>query len=249
MFLCITFIIMISGFGTYFEQEFEINRIIGSAFLSLICFIVFLKNIDSIAKINNIIIPILILTIVILGIKNCTTISVDSIGCNINSDNTYFWIINAIIYASYNLILLIPVLINLNKFIKRQKQIILVSIMTSIIIFVISTLIFLLLVNVDIDFANLEMPVVYVIKNTFNSWDKIYGIIILIAIFTTATSVGISFLNNICKNKKSFPLFVSILCITSLLFVKISFSNLVKIMFPIFGYLGLIQIYFKEKTK
>ena len=93
------------------------------------------------------------------------------------------------------------------------------------------------------------MPVVYVVKHIFTKWSKIYGIIILIAIFTTATSVGISFLNNICKNKKSFPLFVSSLCIASLLFIKISFSNLVKIMFPIFGYLGLIQIYFISKTK
>ena len=231
------------------SKNFGINRIIGSTFLSIICFITFLKNIDSIAKINSMIIPILIVTVVILGIKNLTIISIDSIGTNTNNDNSYFWIINAIIYASYNLILLIPVLINLNKFIKKQKQIILVSTITAIIIFVISTLIFLLLVNVDIDFTNLEMPVVYVVKHTFTKWSKIYGIIILIAIFTTATSVGISFLNNICKNKKSFPLFVSILCITSLLFIKISFSNLVKIMFPIFGYLGLIQIYFIAKTK
>ena len=129
------------------SKNFGINRIIGSTFLSIICFIAFLKNIDSIAKINSIIIPILVVTVVRLCIKNLTIISIDSIGSNTNNDNSYFWIINAIIYASYNLILLIPVLINLNKFIKKQKKITFVSTMTAIIIFVISTLIFLLLVK------------------------------------------------------------------------------------------------------
>ena len=102
---------------------------------------------------------------------------------------------------------------------------------------------FFLLINVDIDFSNLELPIVYVIQNKFMEFKYLYGIIILIAIFTTANSVGISLLNNICQNKKSFPQFAGILCITSIIISPIGFSNLVKILFPLFGYLGLIQIF------
>ena len=97
--------------------------------------------------------------------------------------------------------------------------------------------------NVKIGFNELEMPVVYVLKTKFWKFRMGYGIIILIAIFTTAISVGISFLNNVCKNEKSFPQFALVLCITSVLISNFGFSNLVKVSFPLFGYLGLIQMW------
>ena len=68
IFLCATFFIMISGFGTYLLQSFGMNQIIGSSILALISYIVFLRKIESFAKINNIVIPILITIILIIGI-------------------------------------------------------------------------------------------------------------------------------------------------------------------------------------
>ena len=47
IFLLITFYIMISGFGAYFEQEFKIHRIIGAIFLAIICFLILLKDIEG----------------------------------------------------------------------------------------------------------------------------------------------------------------------------------------------------------
>lgn len=222
---------------------------IGSLFIVCICFILFLKNIESITKINSVIVPILIVTILIIGTKNLININFNEIGRNIKENNSLYYVIEAIIYSSYNLILIIPVLINLKKFLKSKKQIIIISIMSEIFVAIISILTFLLLVNVDKNFFEIEMPVVYVVKNKFTSFTYIYGIIILIAIFTTAISVGISFLNNIRKSKFQFVIIAFLLCITSILVSPIGFANLVKILFPLFGYLGLLQIYFIIKSK
>lgn len=222
---------------------------IGSLLISFICFILFLKNIESITKINSIIVPILIITILIIGTKNLININFSEIGRNIKENNSLYYIIEAIIYSSYNLILIIPVLINLKKFLKNKKQIIIISIMSTIFVAIISMLTFLLLVNVDKNFLEIEMPVVYVVKNKFTNFTYIYGIIILIAIFTTAISVGISFLNNMCKSKSKFKTISFLLCTTSILVSPIGFANLVKILFPLFGYLGLLQIYFIIKSK
>ena len=217
--------------------------------IAITSYFVFLKNIESITKINSIIIPALILTILVIGTKNIINLDINQIGINTNIDTSIFWILQAIIYASYNLILVLPVLINLKKFIKSRKQVIIISVMTGVIISIISILTFLLLVNVDTSFATIEMPVVYAIQRKFVEFKYIYGLIILIAIFTTAISVGISFLNNICENNKKFPQFVTILCISSIIISNIRFSNLVNTLFPLFGFLGLIQIYFIIKSK
>ena len=223
VFLCATFFIMISGFGTYLSQAFGMNQIIGSSILALISYIVFLGiiNIVNLKKIDN----------------------------NIYLDKSYFWILQAILYASYNLVLVEPVLINLKQFLKNKKQILKISIGVGIIMTILATLEFLLLTNVDVNFKNLEMPLVYVVEKTFPRFTYLYGIIILIAIFTTAVSVGISFLNNISKNKKSFPQKAEILCISSVIISQISFSKLVEYLFPLFGFLGLLQMIFILKKK
>lgn len=244
IFLCATFFIMISGFGTYLSQAFEINKIIGSSILAIISYFIFLKNIEGITKINSIIIPSLILMVIIIGIQNILGLDIKMIGTNVTITQKSFWIIQAILYASYNLILVIPVLINLKKFLKNKNQIKLITIGVGIAMCLMSMLIFLLLVNVDTNFSNLEMPIIYVIENKFSVFKLVYGIIILTAIFTTAISVGIAFLNNVCQKENSFPQISAILCITSILVSPIGFSNLVNSLFPMFGYLGIVEIYF-----
>ena len=247
IFLCATFFIMISGFGTYLLQSFGMNQMIGSSILALISYIVFLRKIESFAKINNIVIPILITIILIIGIINI--VNLKKIDNNIYLDKSYFWILQAILYASYNLVLVEPVLVNLKQFLKNKKQILKISIGVGIIMTILATLEFLLLTNVDVIFKNLEMPLVYVVEKSFPTFTYLYGIIILIAIFTTAVSVGISFLNNISKNKKSFPQKAEILCISSVIISQISFSKLVEYLFPLFGFLGLLQMIFILKKK
>ena len=103
-------------------------------------------------------------------------------------------------------------------------------------------MIFLILAKVDVDITKLEMPAVYVVSNMFKYLRSIYGFIILGSIFTTAISLGNSFIQNISKNRKSYPQIALIMFITAVLVSQIGFSNLINFLYPIFGYLGLIQI-------
>lgn len=237
-FLLITFYIMISGFGAYFEQQFKINSIIGSVILGGISFLVLLKDIDGVKRVNSVIVPLLILVILLIGLLNVGTPHY----LNANLNNDFHWIIQAIVYCSYNMILVIPVLVSIGKFIKSKRQIIVISIISGIIILVLALCIFFILANEKVDYSKIEMPAVYVINNSFSNFTGIYGIIILLSIFSTAISIGISFLRNITKDKNSFPQIVTILCISGIIISNFGFSNLVKILFPLFGYLGIVEI-------
>lgn len=68
IFILISFYIMIAGFGAYLAQELRINNIIGSGILALICYFVFKTNLKGVVKINQILIPILIIVIVFVRI-------------------------------------------------------------------------------------------------------------------------------------------------------------------------------------
>ena len=236
--LLVSFYIMVAGFGAYFEQEIGINRIIGSIVLNLLCVIVFFSNIKGVLKASNLIVPFLIFFIFFIGIKNIVQIrTIDFYQMKNN------WILSMIIYNSYNFILLMPVLISLKKQITKEKNIKKVSILVTIIILILSINIFFLLLNANIkEIENQEMPIVYIISNYFNKYKKIYAFIVLASIFTTAISVGIGFLQNISKNSNSYPQFVLFMCITSLLMSNIGFSKLLNFIYPVFGYIGILQI-------
>lgn len=242
IFILITFFIMIAGFGAYFEQEIGINKLVGSLILAIITFIVFMTSIKGVVKVNELIVPILIGFIFIIGIISIKDIHILNLENYVIRTNYTNFALSAVLYSSYNSILLIPVLITLNNYVKNKKQIFYISFISAIVTILLSVIIFLLLVRVDVDISKLEMPVVYVVSNMFKILRYIYGVIILGSIFTTAISLGVSFLQNTAKNKKGYTQIAIIMCITSVIISKFGFSNLVSLLYPIFGYLGLIQI-------
>ncbi len=242
IFILVTFFIMIAGFGAYFEQELGINSLIGSTILAVITFLVFMTSIKGVVKANEILVPILISFLIIIGIITLKDFPIDKLQNYIIESNSKKYYLNAILYSSYNSILLIPVLLTLKDYIKEKKQIRNISIISSSIIFLLSIIIFLLLARVDVDITKLQMPAVYVVSHMSKFLKYIYGFIILGSIFTTTISLGASFLKNTTKKKKSYTQIATIMCITSILISKIGFSNLVNLLYPIFGYLGLVQI-------
>lgn len=243
IFILITFFIMIAGFGAYFEQELGINSIIGSIILAIIVFFIIIKSDKGVVKANEILVPILIISLIIIGIINLKEVNLLKINKYLINTNNLNWIVDAILYSSYNSILLIPVIITLKNYIKNKKEILAISTIITAIIIILSILVFIILTRIDVNIENLEMPVAYVVSHMPKIFTIFYGIVILGSIFTTSVSLGNSFLQNICKKQKSYPQIAVIMCITSVLVSKIGFSNLVSILYPIFGYLGILQIY------
>ena len=66
IFILISFYIMIAGFGAYLQQELQLNSIIGSSVLAILCLILFKTNIKGLVKVNEILIPILISIVIFI---------------------------------------------------------------------------------------------------------------------------------------------------------------------------------------
>ncbi len=242
IFILITFYIMIAGFGAYFEQQFHINSLVGSIMLAIICFMVFLKNVSGLIKVNQLLVPILIGSLFLIGLQVIDLKSLLEIQNYVINNPSGKWLLDSIIYGSYNTILLIPVLIALQNVVNNRRENKIVSISTVIIVILLSYIIFFMLVKVDVNIENLEMPAVYVASKISNIFEYIYGFIILSSILTTSISLGTSFLENVVKEKKQYKQYAIFICISSILVSKIGFSNLVNLLYPVFGYIGLIQI-------
>lgn len=66
IFILASFYIMIAGFGAYLQQEFNLNSVIGSSILGILCFIIFKLNVKGFIKANELLIPILILIVIFI---------------------------------------------------------------------------------------------------------------------------------------------------------------------------------------
>ena len=205
IFLAISFFIMVTGFASYFFQEFQISKIYGGVIIAILSFITFSKNIDGIVKTNTYLIPALIILVIWLGFKQIDFNNIVFTQETLSNKN---WLLSSVLYASYNSIILIPILISLKDMIKNKKQITTIFIMVT--------------------------------------------IVILVAIFTSAISAGYGFLTNCTKKRKSYVILSMLICTISILISTFSFSGLINLLYPIFGYLGIIQIIFiltLKKTK
>ena len=98
------------AYAHFFKQEFKIPIIITAIISGTIIYIILMKNIEGIVKLNSIIVPIMIIAIIAIGIKNSTpTIKVQPESEVLPS------IIKAILYTSYNSIILIPIIVSISK--------------------------------------------------------------------------------------------------------------------------------------
>lgn len=244
IFLLICFNIMIAGFSTYFVQELNISKWIGTIVIAFLTLIILSNSINGVIKINTYLIPIIILLITFLGINKIEYTQVVSI----ENTSSLYWVISSVLYASYNSITLIPILISLKKQLSTRKEANLTSFLVGAIMLVLSIIIFLLMNTFIKEIFQIELPIVYIANTLGSSFRYVYGIVILIAIFTTAIGSGYGFLVNITKKRKTYMICATLMCLVSIFIGQMSFSNLVNVLYPIFGYLGIAQIIFLIMT-
>lgn len=238
-FALISFYVMIAGFSSFFSQELNVPKIFGSFIICISSFFIFNKSINAIVKVNTILTPLLLILLLFLGFR---CINIDSISPSLTVSGDFFT--SSILYASYNIIILIPMLISLNKFINNKKSCIIISTISTAIILFLAILISLILFSCNNigNFNDIELPIVFIASKINVYYKYIYGALILIAIFTSSIASGYSFLDNFAT--KHFKYVNFLLCISGIFIGNISFSSLINLLYPIFGFLGIFSLSF-----
>lgn len=244
IFLLISFFIMSAGINAYFKQELAISEIVSSIFVSIFCYIILNKEAKGIILLNSILMPITIMFLLLLGVEMLNVKPSLPSG-----ENSGLWIISAILYASYNSITLISILIPMKEYIRSKKDIFKVTIICIISIIVLALIIFMLLLTLKEDIERIELPAVSSAGNFGAFYKYLYGVIILGAIITTAISSAYGFLKNVSRTREKYKKYNKTICLIAIFVSLFGFSNLVNSLYPVFGILGTIQLIFILKCK
>lgn len=237
IFLVISFFIMCSAFSTYCYENYQIPKVIGGMIISVASYIILKKDVKAIIKTNELLMPLIVIFIAIIGLSTIHLQNQPQL-----VENMLKPAIQGVLYANYNCIVLIPMLITLHEQIKNKRQIKSISIMSFLVMFILTEIIYTVQNKLQIN--NSEMPMLEVSKQISPLCTVIYGIMTGIAIFTSAISAAYSLTNNLRISSKVKNAVLLLLCIVAVPISLMSFSELVNLAYPIFGLLGIIQIIF-----
>lgn len=248
---------MIAGSGALLHQEFSLHPLAGSFLMAAITVITVIGGFYNIINSISIVVPFLIISAVGVSIISlllanpATTSSFVSLPKHGMLRN---WIWSAIIYTSYNTVTSIAILAPLGNKVKDKKTIRNGAILGGLGLGIGAAAIFwALYVNQEL-VEKIEIPMLVIARNISPIARVIYALVLLAEIYTTAVGNLYGFSARICNMNESkannLILGSSLLAFTASL---AGFSNLVKYLYPIVGYCGVLTlfclVYYSHKKK
>jgi len=238
VFLFVVYATMLSASGETFVQEFKMPKLYGMITMAMLCYVTYSLGENFFARLNLFLTPVLLFGTIFISLYMIFTHNlphVDFIPQNTN------WIKGSCLYASYNIIPGISVIVPMINTVKNKKNAkhgtVLGGFFLTILGFAIAGALFL---NFSIASVN-QIPMLAITNRLNNYFIKIsYNIVFILALFTTA--IGNFF--SLCEWLKRKDLkHTKIICtICALIFSQIKFSSFVSKIFPVFGYIGFFEI-------
>ncbi len=240
LFMYAAFCIMLAGSGAMFSQEFGKTYAFGVVFMALLCFFVFLFGIKGLSTVNCILTPLMLIGICLLGISSfitgCTDVALgfsDLLSVSVSA-------FSAIVYVSYNLLSVPPVLISLKSNISSRKTALYSGLLGGILLGICGLLMYL--ASISDGFLLTQLPALTLALDINRSFGIFYGIVIFFSMLTTAIGNGYGFMKVISSKFSDVPnyLTATLMCASGSALALLGFSTLVNTLYTLLGYAALL---------
>ncbi|NMA66338.1 MAG: hypothetical protein GX957_08895 [Clostridiaceae bacterium] len=234
---------MIAGSGAIFAQEFNLHPLIGSLFMSLISIITVMGGFSGTINSISYVVPFLLLSAI--GVSIASIFLSPANYCFKEFPRSGIlrnWLWSSILYVSYNSVTAISILGPLGYNVGDKKIIRKGAILGGLGLGIGATAIFISLYVNSNTIHNLEVPMLFVAGRISPFVKIFYSIILLAEIYTTAVSHLYGFSSRLCTNEKNKPLIIISSTVIAFVLSLAGFSNLVRYLYPIIGYCGVITL-------
>ena len=237
--------VMLSGAGAIFHEQMGFSFQFGLLITIGLCYLLLLKGLDGVMVVNTIVVPIMILFTLIITVYQLPFINAGSIlPHNKTSPFTFHWLLSAFSYVSFNLLTAQAVLVPLGGKIHDQSVIRRGGIIGGI------TLTLLLLashtaLNGTPATMDYQIPMAELIKTLGPVMHLLFVLVIFGEIFTTfiGNIYGLkSHLTQLFRFKEHY--LMAILLFGIYLISQIGYGTLLSHLYPFFGYLGLMFMFY-----
>lgn len=237
---------MIAGAGAIFEEQFGLPSYFGTILMSLITLLTVLKGISGVIKAISYVVPLLLGSVLFVAIYNFLNNPITTAELNYAAaldGASPNWLMSAINYASYNLVIAIAVLAPLGAETKNRRTLRNGAILGGLGLGVgIIAIYYSVLTNI-IESANLEIPMIYSASKIAAIFQIVFSIVLFAEVYTTAVGSLYGFVQRfIPKESRYKKLLIAISIVLAFGVSQFGFSNMVKYLYPAVGYGGIIML-------
>ena len=240
VFAFVCFCIMVSGITSFIQELTGISYWFCATISGMICFIMLLFKFNGMEKVNMVLVPLIIFGIILLGLQEHDIVKFENYIANSNNiatiensvEFTDSWFVASVLYASYNTLILLPVLTNFGVYQLKKSQIYMIGMFSSVFLCIMALIIYNTCNVFYPGIMNVQIPILTIAMLQGNGVKFFYCTIIIAAILTTAFSTGYTVL--CMRDKKKYSVNAFIICAMAVLFSKLGFANMINTFFPLF---------------
>ncbi len=240
-------VVMFSGAGAIFEQQFGIPSFIGSILMAIVTILTVTLSVQKVITLIGAFTPFLLLIVIVITVYSLINfdfatadLSAAVVAQNRGASN---WLLGAILYVSYNLAAGAAMLTVMGGTVKDEKVAAWGGIIGGL-----GLGLLILLINVSMltqlkEIASVPMPMLFLANNISPIMGAIMSIILLGMIYNTAVGMLYAFSARIVKTETvRFKGAVTIFGVAAFGASFIGFITLVGTVYPVMGYLGFTLI-------
>ena len=229
--------------GALFHQQFGGSTLIGGAIIILVVVFTVLGGFSRIAGIFRWLVPILLFVVVAVSILVIRAplgpVDIGETVCPSPLSPT--WYISAILYLSYNILAVIPIVSTASLHAKNIKKALIGAMLGGASLAGLA-FILTLAMQKDMEFSQaMEMPLLAYTQRLGPKINLLYTIILVFAIYASATTNFYGFTTKIKEGPSKKPIIIA-LAIAAYLIGLVGFSNIVAYLFPITGFMGIVIV-------
>lgn len=246
-FLFSSFTAMIAGTGALLTQQFNLPGSLGNILMAVLTAFTVLTGINGVINSISFVVPFLLAAVIGTGIFSLISSPpmLETPLYIVPNNLVLNWFTATVLYVSYNTILSVSVLGPLGSKASSPNSLRNGAILGGLGLGLGAAMIYLSLAGNITQVMNLEVPMIFIAGNISLFVKSAYSIVLIAEIYTTAVGSLFGFTarvacskNNPLKNK----LVVAATTVTALLLSQFGFSNIVKYMYPVEGYGGMILL-------
>jgi len=238
--LFVAFVTLTAAGGAIFSQQFGLSRILGGAIVVTLVIVTVLGGFDRVSRVSRFFVPVLMLMIVFVS----TALIMQSGGIP-RAESTFpaspfagTWYLGSLLYLSYNLLVIIPIVSTASIRAKSKKHAYAGSLLGGAFLGLLSFLLLSAMIT-DMDFSNaMDMPMLALSESLSPLANIVYLCALAFAVYISATinyyGVTVKFIKGGCRKTK-----IVAVALVGFALSLVGFSYIIAYVFPIIGYLGI----------
>ncbi len=236
-------VIMLAGVGAIFEEHLGIAKLWGVLATSLLALFTVYRGLAGVMSANVLLIPLMVA--LTFGISAYSLqyhgVHITNLVTPVQVAVAPHWLLAAVLYISYNLLLSVPVLAPMGSVIQRPRVLMMGGLMGGLGLGLLSCLLALVLMVHFPRIAFYEIPMLYIVRPYADIFRLLFAFILWVEVFTTLIANLYGFAQRV-SHQLGYNYHRTTTCslLAAVALSGIGFSTLVGTVYPFLGYLGLV---------